>query len=168
MTVAASKKKKSKKKKRGPGQPTRINDVVELEDDEGKTRKVLITELIAERIVMGLTMKAATDSVGLGYQTANGWIRRGDAAAAEGKPDLYSAFAASITRARGEFRAKHVKIIADAGTADWRASAWLLERMADEYRERRYVSDPDKTEKLNDDEAKEVVRDAARRLRLEK
>jgi len=88
-----------------------------------KFRKVVKTFL--DQIRAGLTIEAAAGRSGITGRCVHYWLERGRAAS-HGE---FFQFFQSYTRARGEALADMIKEIRSAGREDWRATAWLAERM---------------------------------------
>lgn len=87
----------------------------------------MYTPEIGERIVTlvrgGAPLPSAGLATGIQWSTVSNWLergRRGDAP--------YAAFVAMLEKARGGFVTDSLDTIASAGTTDWKASAWILER----------------------------------------
>lgn len=94
-------------------------------------RRLLVGDLICERIQMGCTKKAAILSAGVSESHAYQWVARGERDLAAGRATPYSQFAERYARAEGHLEAGAVAEIRAAGRneqrPDWRAAAWLLE-----------------------------------------
>lgn len=71
---------------------------------------------ILERITRGTPPHTAAGACGVDGHTFQRWL------------DSNAEFSQSVTRARSEFEARAVESITQAGSEDWRALAWSLER----------------------------------------
>lgn len=89
------------------------------------------------------SIRAACAAVGIGQSTYHQWVAKGDA----GEQACYVEFAERTRAARDKGVARLFNRVVEAGEGgDWRADAWLLERVApDEFstRVRTEVSGPD-------------------------
>lgn len=104
-------------------------------------------------IRLGVTRSLAANSIGVLSSVVNGWIERGESTlammekCAEQGLDVteyidpaslpYAIFASHVMEAEGEAVSRWVSLINEAAANDWRASAWLLERVhSDDYKQR--------------------------------
>jgi hypothetical protein len=85
-----------------------------------------------KHIESGQTIVAAAALSGIGQSTVFSWM----AIARNAKDGEYREFLEAFTRARGKAEGAMVQEVRKAGREDWRATAWLLERM---FPERFYV-----------------------------
>jgi hypothetical protein len=85
-----------------------------------------------KHIESGQTIVAAAALSGIGQSTVFNWL----AIARNASEGVYREFMEAFTRARGKAEGAMVKEVRQAGREDWRATAWLLERM---FPERFYV-----------------------------
>jgi hypothetical protein len=77
---------------------------------------------------LGLTTRPACDLSMVSETSFNTWVSIGKADERAGKKSgLFLAFLVAIRQAQTEFRAQHVRDI--GANHDWRAKAWLLERV---------------------------------------
>lgn len=86
-----------------------------------------LTQDVAATLLTALErmpLKSACAVAGINASTYRRWVRRGEA----GEP-LYEEFAIAARRVRALFAAELVRGIETAGKEDWRAAAWLLERL---------------------------------------
>lgn len=86
-----------------------------------------LTQDVADTLLTSLErmpIKSACALAGVAPSTYRRWVRRGEA----GEP-LYEEFAIKARRVRASFAQELVRGIETAGKDDWRASAWLLERL---------------------------------------
>jgi len=142
---------------RAVGRPSRIHDLVPLGPDG---EKIPITEAIANAVRLGVPMKHAADLCALAPAAMKEWIARGAEDQAEGSDTPFADFASLIAQARGEFMARNVRNVAEAGSEDWRASAFLLERrFPNEFAERQQLE-------VGVELRKELPEDAVRRAIL--
>lgn len=81
-----------------------------------------ITNEICGWLAKGCSIRATCKIVGLSLQSWTDWKRRGETG-----EEPFARFLERTTRAIGEGLAGRVSNIAGAG--DWRADAWMLERM---------------------------------------
>lgn len=96
----------------------------------------MIAEL-CEWLAKGCSIKVATKICGISMATWSNWHRRGS----EGEQP-FSEFVNRTTRAIGDGLASRVGAI--AGSGDWRADAWMLERMhPDEFGKRTEITGAD-------------------------
>jgi hypothetical protein len=84
-----------------------------------------VVKTFLEHIKQGLTIEAAAGRAGLTGRCVHYWFERGRTAS-QGE---FFQFFQSYTRERGEALADMIKEIRSAGREDWRATAWLAERM---------------------------------------
>ena len=80
---------------------------------------------IVDLVRNGIFIETACAAVGIGTTTYYRWIQKADDPNA---PDKYREFRDAVTRARATAEARNVAIVQRAANADWRASAWFLER----------------------------------------
>lgn len=74
----------------------------------------------------GVHRDVAARAVGITDRTLRNWMRKGE----EGDP-TFEQFAEDVKQAEAKAEVGHVANITLASRADWRASAWYLERKAD-------------------------------------
>lgn len=85
---------------------------------------------LGERLVAmlrgGVTVKVATEAVGINRATFGDWMRRG----LRGRPAdaPYREFRARVEQARATAEVRHVTQVATAAGEDWRAATWMIER----------------------------------------
>ncbi len=93
-------------------------------------RPAELTPELAERIVGyvrdGASLKDASRACGYHESTVRLWRRKGEQPRAR---EPYVSFSAALTRARREGKLALIGQIRTAAQHDWRAAAWLLERM---------------------------------------
>ena len=80
---------------------------------------------LLKAISQGLPLKHAANLAGISYDTLNRWKKRGEADEA---PEVFRHFCKALEHAEAKAVQVHLSNIAAAGTRDWRASAWILER----------------------------------------
>lgn len=106
--------------------------------EELPLREISKTDRIAELVEMGAPLSAAAAACGVPYRTVVRWMEWGAAQEEAHGPDataeeipaarvIFWRFWQAITHAREAAKAAHVQAIRDA--PDWRARAWMLERM---------------------------------------
>ncbi len=118
------------------GRPSKISEIIRYRDTPDGPEGVTRAEEILNYLRLGLSQEDAATMGGVSESTFYRWRERGEAASQlhdEGievpeDEEPYREFWETLTRARVEGEAYHVRIIRDAGMADWRASAWFLER----------------------------------------
>jgi hypothetical protein len=79
-----------------------------------------ICDLLADGVPIGATC----DCVSIAPSTFHQWVQRGES----GEPK-FADFSEGVTRARGQARAKLVRLVTKAAETDWRAAIALLERV---------------------------------------
>lgn len=90
------------------------------------------TDALCSLIAKTVSTKAACQKLGLNERTVYNWLEKGEL---ENADPVYVHFRQRITQARGEAKAAGTELIRKAaiGTrkkpGDWRALAWLLERI---------------------------------------
>lgn len=84
---------------------------------------------IIERLRAGIPLRWAAQAAGVTYGSAKTWIDHGNEDRNAGRISIYSDFVYEVERADSEYVASAVARIRMHGTDDWRAEAWLLERM---------------------------------------
>jgi transposase len=104
--------------------PTKLDDIVEKK--------------IIDLIRAGNYIETASACVGINKSTLYDWLKRGarEAERLEQNPkakpnpkeEIYMKFSNAVEIAMAEAEARDVMIIANASKADWKASAWRLER----------------------------------------
>ena len=91
-------------------------------------------QIIVEAIRRGASIRLAATAASIGENCLRRWIREGDADIEEDKENTERAkFAIAVHLAEWDCAQQHLRNIEVNSIADWRASAWLLER--------RYASD---------------------------
>jgi len=83
-----------------------------------------LTKTFCACIEQGGTVGDAASAVGIGRRTAERWIKFGESDRAE-----YVPFALAVAKAHAVRKARWVGLVDAAAAADWKAAAWLLERM---------------------------------------
>ncbi len=95
-------------------------------------RKLLLNEALIEKISEhlenGATYQAAASMSGISNSTLKSWMQKGNEAIEKDIDNIYVAFVSAVTHARENWKQSLVEQIRQAGTEDWRALAWLLER----------------------------------------
>lgn len=93
-------------------------------------RPSLLTDETADALVSALRvgnyLHVACQAAGIARDTFHGWMERGLSDAPEDA--YYRAFRERIEKARAAGQVRHVALISQAATADWRAAAFILER----------------------------------------
>jgi len=92
------------------GRPPKLND---------ETHEIIIMALRA-----GNYLEVAAAHAGVHRETVFAWLRKGK----EQSSGIYHNFHHAVTRARAAAEIRDVANLAKAGSEDWRASAWRLER----------------------------------------
>lgn len=85
-----------------------------------------IIQRIAESVRRGCTLDEAAESGGVTRSAVSKWLAKGDADLAAGKESLEAILFGLVQDARAEWRSARLDKI--AGSKDWRAHAWALER----------------------------------------
>lgn len=95
----------------------------------------VLTALVVKRMAQGAPLDIACAAEGVSRQNVEQWRARADAGS---EPHLH--FVAEVTRARARFISQRVTNIAEAGFVagddgggDWKADAWLAERLDPEH-----------------------------------
>lgn len=92
-----------------------------------------LTDTVVERLVailkVGGYVETAAAAVGVSKQTLYNWLERGDPAGAKKADEPFRAFRQQLEQARAEGEAVLVTRIQIAGQKDWKANAWMLERI---------------------------------------
>ncbi len=91
-----------------------------------------VVTAILQNVAAGLSFKIAAEDAGVSYDTFNDWKHGRFPRSTKDNPidpELKVQFAEGLTRARAAGIKGHHTHIAVAGKTDWRASAWLLERI---------------------------------------
>ena len=81
---------------------------------------------LASFIAAGLSQSDACHLAGVAPSTLARWLKQ---ATDLEEPGIMGELAAAMDRAKAEFKNKHIQGIEAAGLKDWRARAWLLERI---------------------------------------
>lgn len=91
-------------------------------------RKTLLNDQMIKNAVkaigMGVTDRAAQDLLGITHDTWYTWIEKGEA-----QPNsIYAEFTDAIKKARAQLQADCIRRVKLAGSREWQAAAWILER----------------------------------------
>jgi hypothetical protein len=78
----------------------------------------------------GVGIAPAAAFAGISVSTVYNWIERGEQEQAAGKTSKFVEFLEGTTRTRASVRVRLAGLIAGASGRDWRAAAWMLERIA--------------------------------------
>lgn len=93
------------------------------------SRPTTLSKLTAKRLCAilseGNTIETACAACGISGRSFHNWMERGG----REKTGPYFQFFQSATRARARAKQRYTKLITRAATRDWKAAAWLLERM---------------------------------------
>jgi hypothetical protein len=99
-----------------------------VRDAEGTTRPSRFTKEVTDKILselrLGMFFETACAMAAVPSRAARQWLTWGK----EGKPK-YAEFADAVEAAREEAIRRHLAIIAHAGKKDWKARAWILEKL---------------------------------------
>ena len=91
----------------------------------------------------GLTIDDACEAAGIDDSTFQRWMRRGEKVlkAREPRPGEkeFGEFCAAVKKARALGKVSNVTLIETAAASDWKAAAWLLERMYPHQFGRKYI-----------------------------
>jgi transposase-like protein len=86
-----------------------------------------------ETIETGIGVEPAAASAGLSSSTIYNWIRRGEQEQTAGEASEFVEFLERLTRARASVHVRLAESLTRAAaTGDWRAAAWMLERLSPE------------------------------------
>jgi len=85
-----------------------------------------VTAKLARLLESGVAIEAAAARVGVARRTIYNWLERANEVDA---PAVYVEFAERIQRSRDACEADLVSRVAREAKEDWRAAAWLLERL---------------------------------------
>ena len=100
----------------------------ESNGDEGRSRPTKLTperrDALLKWLRGGLPLETAARLTGVSPSTVQSWRKQSRAGRAG-----YRNFETEVLTAMAEGEAIHVARIAEAGRGNWRAAAWLLERM---------------------------------------
>ena len=95
-------------------------------------RKTKLTPEIQDRILRlvraGNYLEVAAAASGVRKATLLEWLRRGEREAASDEDTVFARFSGEVLTAQAEAEARDVTLIAKAGTEEWQAAAWRLER----------------------------------------
>jgi hypothetical protein len=87
----------------------------------------------------GATVKIAAGRIGVPAGVLRMWLREGERQLEEiygsdvGYPEQEGLLYHDCAKATAEYLAEHVGTVSDPGTAEWRASSWLLERRDEDF-----------------------------------
>src|SRR5215210_4357861 len=108
-------------------------DTADTADTAKSGRPSAMTEQVVSDIVnalaAGATIKAATGAAGISERTYYLWREQGGQ---EGADEAFLQFLQRTTRAREQGKVALTASIRKAAAEDWRAAAWLLERLEPE------------------------------------
>ena len=107
--------------KRRPGRPSALTPDTEA--------------MILNAIRCGSSYRSACVAAGVGERSFHRWKSKGQE---EGAPSEYRRFWQALTRAEHEGQIARLAVIQKASRVDWRAAAWLAERMEPERLSIRY------------------------------
>jgi hypothetical protein len=97
-------------------------------------RKTRLDEQLTVKLVAllsaGNRLATALRVAGVPPATVYGWLERGDPERSDPRDAAFRDFRERVERARLEGEARDVTRIAAAASRDWRAAAWIAERMA--------------------------------------
>ena len=83
---------------------------------------------LLEAVNAGVYMHIAAEYAGIHVSTLHEWLERGRTDAIAGRETDFSEFSEEIVRTAAKVEVRALAQIAQAGTEDWRAAAWLAER----------------------------------------
>ena len=83
-----------------------------------------VIEAVREAMEMGATQTIAQDYAGISSTAWHEWMAKG----ATGQQP-YADFAAAVKASKGKGAIRNLGIIKDAAPNDWKAAAWMLERV---------------------------------------
>lgn len=114
--------------------PTGNDSVVATPSNGGRPSKLTEANSLAilSYVEAGVPLPQASDAAGLSWNTVKDWLAKGRRAGPG--DDAYVAFEQAVRRAKGEWTAKMLKRIDVASLEDWRAAAWLTERLVAAFR----------------------------------
>jgi transposase len=72
--------------------------------------------------------EVAAQAAGVALRTWQEWLQRGDPRGRKAADSPFRAFRRQVAEAEAAGEARHIALIARAGTTSWQAAAWLLER----------------------------------------
>ena len=87
------------------------------------------TELIVTMLRAGNYVDTAVSAAGVARSTYYDWLRRGDPAGTDPADEVYRVFRDRIEKAQAEGEARNVALISKQAPSDWKAAAWILERL---------------------------------------
>lgn len=93
-----------------------------------------VIEEVCEGIASGATLHECCRRVKIVPDTMQRWRRKGELNLADKKAEInkYGLLVEAMKMAAGEWATNEIKKMQEHGETDWRASAWLLERMLPE------------------------------------
>lgn len=120
-----------------------------LENDRHPSSKLTmgVIEEICAGIEEGATLYECCRRVKIHPRTFQKWRKKGDQNLADKKAEIneYGILVEAMKMASGAFASNEIRKIKEHGFEDWRASAWLLERiLPEEFGQHRTHSDPSK------------------------
>lgn len=83
-----------------------------------------ITREIVELLMQGNYIETAAACVGISKDTLYNWLKKG----ARAKKGIYKEFSDAVGKAQAHSEAEDVAQIQKHGAADWKATAWRVER----------------------------------------
>lgn len=154
------------------GRPSRIHETVTVQrkDQHGRmqTVELPITEVICERIRMGVPAAGACESVGLPEARYHAWRARGAADEKRGIESAYRDFREATQRAKAESMVVLVAEMRDHGKRDTRATEFMLKnRFPEHFKDRQRLEVAAADDDVPDEVARRAVLDAAERMRIE-
>jgi hypothetical protein len=98
------------------GQPTKLNEQT--------------TTAILNNLASGVGIEKAAAYAGIGARTVCEWVERGRADQEAGNDTGFSRFSQDVTRTRAQVQIQLAAQVRAQASDDWRAAAWMLERLA--------------------------------------
>lgn len=98
-------------------------------------RPTELTPEVRDRLALfiknGAPLYVAAEAAGIARDTLHDWMRRGGPKATpEQDPEgIYGELFDAVTRAMAEREVAYASVVHNAAAGDWRAAAWLLERL---------------------------------------
>lgn len=105
-----------------------------------------LREQFMAALATGVGVGVAAAFAGIGRSTAHGWLARGEKEAAAGvtaETSEFVAFLDGVTRTRASVHVRLAAAITSAASGDWRAAAWMLERLAPEEFGKHRITQPE-------------------------
>ncbi len=78
---------------------------------------------------LGNTVRTACEAVGISESTFHSYVRRADPSHPDHRPE-FTKFSVACAKARSQAKQKLLAVIEQQAPKDWRAAAWLLEKLS--------------------------------------